>query len=35
MQKLKNEEKIELFTKQFNLDLDKLYKENFKIPKKI
>ena len=32
--KINNDEKISLFTKQFKLDLDKLRSDNFKIPKK-
>ena len=34
MQQLKNDEKKNLFTKQFKLDMDKLNKDNYKIPKK-
>ena len=34
LQKLKNDEKISLFTKQFKLNLDKIKKDNYKIPKK-
>ena len=34
LEKLKNEEKISLFTKKFKLDLDKIKNDNCKIPKK-
>ena len=34
LKKLKNNEKISLFTKKFKLDLDKIKNDNFKIPKK-
>ena len=34
MQQLKNDEKKNLFVKQFKLDIDKLNKDNYKIPKK-
>ena len=34
LQKLKNDEKISLFTKQFKLNLEKIKKDNYKIPKK-
>ena len=34
MQQLKNDEKKNLFIKQFKLDIDKLNKDNYKIPKK-
>ena len=34
LEKLKNDEKISLFSKQFKLDLEKLKKDNYKIPKK-
>ena len=33
-QKLKNDEKIELFTKKFKLNLDKINNDNYKIPNK-
>ena len=34
LQKLKNDEKMSLFTKQFKLNIDKLKNDNYKIPKK-
>ena len=34
LQKLKNDDKISLFTKQFKLNIEKLSNDNFKIPKK-